>query len=197
MPRMIATAFVCGLATALTIAVAIAQDSDAAVQTSADDAADATRIRASITIAAPPAIVWAVLSDCARMPAIVPNVESCRVVERDPKGHWDVRENVMNPALLPRIRTVMRNTLEPGKRFAFKLVSGDLRRSEGEWTLEPSGKSTRLTYDALVAPNFFAPRFMIEQAIQTDFPNVLRAIERASLEDAAAMPAAKPEVKKR
>ncbi len=131
------------------------------------------------------------------MPTIIPNVESCRVLEKDPAGHWDIRENVVNPALLPRIKTVMRNTLEGGKRFGFKLVSGDMRRSEGEWKLEPAGTGTRLTYEALVAPNFFAPQFMIVQAVQTDFPNVLLAIQQASVEDAAALSAAQPAAKKR
>jgi uncharacterized membrane protein len=162
-----------------------AEDSELTLSTSYDNKTDATRIRGSIAIAAPPMAVWKVLNDCPRMPKIIPHLESCRVLEKDPAGHWDVTENVVNPPLLSRVRTIMRNTLEPGKRLAFKLVRGDLRVSEGEWRLEAAGKGTMLIHDAVVAPNFFAPQFVLEQAIKTDFPNVLRAIKVASEQDAA------------
>jgi carbon monoxide dehydrogenase subunit G len=155
------------------------------VQVSADDKADASRIRASIDIAAPPAAVWGVLIDCARAPQIIPNLESCKVIRHDPGGRWDVREHVINPSMLPRLRTVVRNTFEVGQRLSFKRISGDMRVSQGEWRLEPSGKGTRLSYDALIAPDFFVPQFMIAQAVQQDFPIMLRAIERASIADTA------------
>jgi hypothetical protein len=36
-----------------------------------------------------------------------------------------------------------------------------------------------------MAPNFPVPQFMVERTVQTDLPNLLRAIERASEADAA------------
>jgi hypothetical protein len=59
-----------------------------------------------------------------------------------------------------------------------------MRVSQGEWKLEPNAHGTRLSYNALVAPNFPVPEFMIEHAVHEDMPNVLRAIERASEADA-------------
>ncbi len=151
-----------------------------------DDAANAAQIRAVIDIAATPAVVWAVLTDCPRMPRIIANLESCKVVQSG-GGKWDVQEHVINwSALFPKLRTVMRNTYEIGHRLMFKRVSGDMRVSEGEWRLEPvaNGAATRLSYSAKVAPDFPVPQFMIEQAINTDMPNVLRAIRKASIESA-------------
>ena len=154
------------------------------VQVKTDEAANAAHIRASIDIAASPAIVWAVLTDCARMPSIIPNLESCRVTQNG-GGRWDVQEHVINwSVLFPKLRTVMRNTYDTGRRLMFKRVSGDMRVSEGEWRLEPvsNATATRLSYNAKVAPDFPVPQFMIEQAINTDMPNVLRAIRKASVE---------------
>jgi carbon monoxide dehydrogenase subunit G len=157
------------------------------VQIEHDPTADAMRVRGSIDIAAPPAIVWAVLSDCDRAPRVVPNMESCRIVQRDPAGHWDMRETVLNIALLPRIRSLMRNEYESGRRLVFKRIGGDMRISDGEWRIEPiaKGKATRLHYEALFATTMLVPQFLIDQAAARDFPTFFRNIEQESLADAA------------
>lgn len=156
------------------------------VHVKTDEASNAAHIRASIDIAASPAVVWAVLTDCARMPSIMPNLESCKVVQTG-GSKWDVQEHVINwSVLFPKLRTVMRNTYDAGRRLMFKRVSGDMRISEGEWRLEPvaNATATKLSYNGKVAPDFPVPQFMIEQAINTDMPNVLRAIRKASVADA-------------
>ena len=164
---------------------AYAAAGDPAVQVESDGKTDATHIRAHIDIAAPPAVVWAVITDCARSPQIIPNLESCRIVKRDAAGKWDVREHIINWAtLLPRLRTVVRNTYDTGRRLVFKLIDGDMRISEGEWRLDPIARGTRLSYNALMAPNFPVPKVLIEQALYQDFPNLLRAIQSASVADA-------------
>ena len=156
-------------------------DTDAKIQ--------AAHVRASIDIAAPPATVWGVITDCARQPQIVPNLESCRIVKHDPGGHWDIREHIINwAALMPKMRTVVRTSYDGIHRMLFKRVDGDMRISEGEWRIEPAGRGSRLYYTALVAPKFAVPSFMVEHTINNDLPNVLHAIERASEQDAAKEP---------
>lgn len=161
---------------------------DPVVHVETDEKANAAHIRASIDIAAPPPVVWGVITDCPRSPQIIPNLESCRILKHDPGGHWDVREHIINWAtLMPKLRTVVRTTYELGHRMLFKRVDGDMRVSEGEWRVEPkaNAQSTRLYYNALVAPNFPVPEFLVERTVNTDLPNLLRAIERASVADAA------------
>jgi len=157
------------------------------VHVDTDEKAHAAHVRASIDIAAPPAAVWGVITDCARQPQIVPNLESCRIVKHDPGGRWDIREHIINwAALLPKLRTVVRTSYDAGRRMLFKRVDGDMRISEGEWRVEPmaNARASRLYYTALVAPKMPVPQFMVEHTVQTDLPNVLRAIERASVADA-------------
>jgi uncharacterized membrane protein len=158
------------------------------VHVDTDEKVNAAHVRASIDIAAPPAAVWGVITDCARQPQIVPNLESCRIVKHDPAGRWDIREHIINwAALLPKLRTVVRTSYELGHRMLFKRVDGDMRISEGEWRVEPmaNAKTTRLYYNALVAPNFPVPEFLVERTVHADLPNLLHAIERASVADAA------------
>jgi carbon monoxide dehydrogenase subunit G len=186
-PKTVAAGLSCVALIAAAYGAAAARAGEPVVSVKTDEAANAAHIHASIDIAASPAVVWAVLTNCKRMPQIIPNLESCRVVE-DGHGKWDVQEHVINwSVLFPKLRTVMRNTYDTGRRLAFKRISGDMRVSEGEWRLEPMGNAatTRLSYNAKVAPDFPVPQFMIEQAINTDMPNILRAIRKASIADAA------------
>jgi hypothetical protein len=62
-----------------------------------------------------------------------------------------------------------------------------MRISQGEWRLDPlaNAHATHLSYNALVAPSFPVPEFMVEHAVHEDLPNLLRAIERVSEADAA------------
>ena len=142
-----------------------------------------TAIRARYKIDAPPQIVWSVLTDCPGGKLILPHFESCRILTRDPAGRWDLREHVMNPPLLPRVRTVARNQFDAPRRLSFKLVEGDLRVSEGAWHLIADGKATKLHYEARVAPAFSVPQFLLEAAIRRDFTAMLLALEKVSLRE--------------
>jgi Polyketide cyclase / dehydrase and lipid transport len=158
------------------------------VHVDTDEKVDAAHVRASIDIAAPPAAVWGVITDCARQPQIVPNLESCRIVKHDPAGRWDIREHIINWAtLMPKLRTVVRTSYDGIHRMLFKRVDGDMRISEGEWRVEPTAnaRASRLYYTALVAPKMPVPQFMVEHTVNNELPNLLRAIERASVADAA------------
>ena len=162
--------------------------SEPVVHVEPDEKANAAHVRASIDIAAPPLAVWGVITDCARQPQIVPNLESCRIVKHDPAGRWDIREHIINwAALMPKLRTVVRTSYDGIHRMLFKRVDGDMRISEGEWRIEPTAnaRASRLYYTALVAPKMPVPQFMVEHAVQNDLPNLLRSIERASVADAA------------
>jgi ribosome-associated toxin RatA of RatAB toxin-antitoxin module len=168
-----------------TLALALAQ-SEPSLRIEHDAERDAMAVHASIDIAASPQIVFGVITDCNRAPKFVPNLESCRVLQKDPKGRWEVRETILNIAMLPRIRAVSRSEIEPPKRFAFHRVEGDMRISRGEWRLEPlaKGKATRVHYDALFALKYPVPRFLVESAAYRDIPALMKGVERESLHDA-------------
>jgi uncharacterized membrane protein len=187
MVRCAAKLFALALTAVVLLPPAAAAQSEPALKIEHDEARDAMVVHASIDIAAPPAIVWAVIVDCSRAPKFVPNMESCRIVNRDPAGRWELRETVLNITLLPRIRSLSRNEFEPLRRMTFRRAGGDVRIADGEWRLEPlaRGKATRLHYNAVLALNYSVPRFLVDNAAARDFPTLLKNIERESLEDAA------------
>jgi len=142
-------------------------------------------IRAAIDIAAPQAAVWAVMTDCELAPRMVANLKSCRIVERDPQGRWDVREQISKGGFIPSVRSVFREDFEPPDRMSFHAVGGDLKLLEGEWRLAPHGDDVRVTYEARVAAPFSVPGWIARLALRHDVPAALLALRRESMARAA------------
>jgi carbon monoxide dehydrogenase subunit G len=151
------------------------------VVTVAPGAADTVTIRASIEIAASRTKVWAIMTDCARAVHFVPGLKSCRVLERDPAGRWDIREHTVSWMwFLPNVRSVFRSDYKAPERLRFHRISGTLRRSDGEWRLDSieAGNATRVTYRATVSADVPAPHFIVEAALKRDIANVLRHLKQ-------------------
>ncbi len=144
----------------------------------------AWRVHVEATFAAQPRQIWSVLTDCGRATAFVPHLASCRIIEKDQAALWDVRENIANPPFLPRIRTIVRSEYQSPRLFTYKLVSGDMRRSEGSWTLVPKAGGTQVTYLALIEPALPAPGFLVSSAIKADLPEMFRRLNDLSLAQA-------------
>src|SRR5580692_1351332 len=64
------------------------------VEVDADSKGASGDIRAQVDIAATPATVWRVLIDCGQVPHLMVGAKSCRVLEHDAGGRWDVREQI-------------------------------------------------------------------------------------------------------
>ncbi|HEV7383598.1 MAG TPA: SRPBCC family protein [Phenylobacterium sp.] len=138
-------------------------------------------IRAAIDIAAPPEVIWSVMTDCDLAPRMVANLKSCRILDRDPQGRWDVREQISKMTFVPSVRSVFREDFEPPNRLTFHQVGGDLKVLEGEWRLTRHGGTTQVTYEAHVAAPFSVPGWLARLALRHDVPMALLALRRESL----------------
>jgi carbon monoxide dehydrogenase subunit G len=138
-------------------------------------------IRAAIDIAAPPEVIWSVMTDCDLAPKMVANLKSCRILDRDPRGRWDVREQISKMTFVPSVRSVFREDFEPPNRLTFHQVGGDLKVLEGEWRLTPHGETTQVTYEAHVAAPFSVPGWLARLALRHDVPMALLALRREAL----------------
>jgi carbon monoxide dehydrogenase subunit G len=138
-------------------------------------------ILAAIDVAAPQMVVWNVMTDCDLAPKMVANLKSCRILERDPQGRWDIREEVSKMTFAPSVRTVYREDFEPPHAMAFHRTGGDLKLFEGEWTLEPHGDQIRVTYEARVAAPFAVPGWVARLALRHDVPMALLALRREAM----------------
>lgn len=148
-----------------------------------DDAgASAGLIRGVIDVAAPREAVFATITDCALAPKMAANLKSCRILERDPAGRWDVREHVSRATFLPSVRSVMRFDYDPPRRIDFARVSGDLPVIEGSWRLEPQGGGrVRVFYENRVAAPFHVPGAIARLILRRDVPAALLALRREAL----------------
>lgn len=168
-------------------------DAAPSVSVRAEDGDHGGVVRASFDIDAPPQTVWSVLTDCAHAQDMVPNLVSCRVLERDPAGRWDVREHIAKAWFTPRLRNVIRTEFDPPHGLSYHRVAGDWARSEGRWTLTPTdgGEATHLDYEGHMALNMSVPSWVVREATRRELPEALRALRRACLAAEAAHPAAR------
>ncbi|HEY2753483.1 SRPBCC family protein [Phenylobacterium sp.] len=145
-------------------------------------------IRAAIDIAAPIGAVWSVMTDCDLAPKMVANLKSCRILERDPQGRWDIREQVSRMTFLPSVRSVFREDFEPPNKMTFHRIDGDLDVLEGEWRLTQHGERVRVTYEARVAAPFAVPGWIARLALRHDVPMALLAMRREAIARATKAP---------
>ncbi|MBR7617841.1 SRPBCC family protein [Phenylobacterium sp. 20VBR1] len=144
-------------------------------------------IRAAEEIAAPPEVVWAVLVDCDLAPRMAASLKSCRILERDPAGRWDLREQIVRPGLMPRFRSVVRSDFDAPRRLRFRRTGGDLKILEGEWRLAPldGGRATRVVYESRAASPYAVPASLARLALRRDVLTAMAALKRESLARAA------------
>ena len=158
------------------------------VDVRADPDGESGLIRAAIDIAAPPQMVWDVVTDCDLAPKMVASLKSCRILQKDPAGAWDVREDISRMGFLPSVRNVFRSDYDPPKSVRFHRVAGDLKVFEGEWRIEPRGAGTRVVYESRVSAPFRVPGPIARIALRYEVPQALTALRRECLARARSAP---------
>ncbi len=148
----------------------------------------AAEILGIIDVKASPQTLWEVMLDCARAPAIIPHMKSCKVIEQASNGAHDIREHVVSYTFLfPNVRSVFRSDYRLFEEIRFQRIEGDLRIMEGVWTLAPvnNGDATRVTYRARVATGTPAPRALIRRSVRADMPDILTSLREMAERDGA------------
>jgi uncharacterized membrane protein len=151
------------------------------VDVRADADGDGGLIRGEIDVAAPPEAVFGVVTDCDLAPKMVASLKSCRVLERDPAGRWDVREQVSKMTLLPPIRNVFRSEYDPPGHVRFWRVNGDLKVYEGDWRIEPMAGGSRVIYESRVSLPFPVPGALARISLRHQVSQALLALRREVL----------------
>ncbi|MDP3659840.1 SRPBCC family protein [Phenylobacterium sp.] len=168
---------------AATASLAQAYDAPPVV-TAASSAGSAASIHATMDVAAPPAVVWATLIDCEHATRFMPKLISCKVLQKDPAGRWELREHRLRGGLLKaEMRNVFRADFTAPRRLSFHRVAGDWKRSEGEWNLSPiaGGVGTHVDYRTEVAVNGPVPVALVRQAVAKGMPQAMLALRREAV----------------
>lgn len=136
------------------------------------------RVRAAIDIPASKETIWAKMLDCDAALRMVANLKSCKVLDRDPQGRWDVREQVSRAAFLPSVRNVYRSDYDRPNRIDFRRTGGDMEVFEGGWRLESRLDGVRVTYEARASTPFTVPGWIARATLRHDVPAALLALRR-------------------
>jgi uncharacterized protein YndB with AHSA1/START domain len=138
-------------------------------------------IHGAVDIAAPPQLVWRIMTDCRETPKLIASAEPCRVLSADPAGAWDVREQVTHGDwIVPTIHNVYRSDYQPYALIRFHKVGGDLKVEDGEWRFEPlnGGRGTRVIYTNRIAARIMVPDALVREGLRRDTPKVLLNLRR-------------------
>lgn len=140
-------------------------------------------LRAATDIPAPPALVWQILVDCDLATRLATTLKSCHVLQKDPAGRWDIREQVRKGGLLPPLHSTFRSDYEVPSRIRFRALSGDFRVFEGEWRLIPldGGRATRVLYEVRAASPYAVPNAVARAVLRLEAPQALAALKRECL----------------
>jgi len=142
-------------------------------------------VLSAIDIQASPAVIWNVMTDCARSNEIVEDMTSCDIVETAQDGSWDIREQKVKINFMITNTSVFRSDYDKPNTIKISRAGGDMKVQDGVWTLTPlDEETTRVTYRAASAPKFPVPKSALQNAMQDDVPKILKNLRSAAEADA-------------
>jgi ribosome-associated toxin RatA of RatAB toxin-antitoxin module len=134
-------------------------------------------------------LVWRVLTDYENLQRFVPGMQSSRIVSG--RGEPLLLEQRGESGVLflkVTTTTVSRIFETPEREIRFDLVSGNLKRMQGTWTLGPHDHAVSVGYRAELVPEFAVPPLIgpavMAQNVKSMVEGVAREIERRKLANA-------------
>ena len=167
--KMIRSSWAAAAAAALAVSMASPADAgdgaamatSSALSVSVKSASGAYRIEGAFTVEAPPAVVWAVLTDYDRVPSFVSSMRSS-TSQRGPSGRLLVTQEAVGRAgpFSRTMHVVLDVTEQVPERIAFRDVCGGSFHSyAGSWTIAPEGTGARVSYTLEARPRSSPPLF--------------------------------------
>ena len=154
------------------------------VNISFDQTGSGARIKAVLDVPASVRSLWRVILDCERAPEFLTGLEGCRVLKKDRKGRWDLREHRVRWLwFLPELRCIVRSEYKIHRSIKFQSAGGDMSDLDGRWVFQPirNGRATRLYYDARVDPGIQLPRAIAHSLLQSGMETTLIALRREAI----------------
>ncbi|MBY0404544.1 MAG: SRPBCC family protein [Cyanobacteria bacterium] len=133
---------------------------------------------AKIIIPSSPEEIWPILTNPQELMSQEKKVKSVKVVRKNGNTH-DVEYTVSYSKLLPTFNYVLRLENKQPNSIRFKRISGSFKDIQGSWNLSPieNGQKSVLTYTLSIDPGFFAPKFILVQAIKSDLPTMMKNVK--------------------
>lgn len=140
-----------------------------------------TGVTGSIYIDASPEKVWSAITDYQNQKNFIPKLIDSGLISDN--GTEQIMFEKGRTGVLFFKKTVYIKLSIHGdypQRLAFHQVAGDFKVYQGEWivTGNPGCNGTRLTFKAMIKPDFFAPPFFVKKVQEHDLPMVLAAMKK-------------------
>ena len=152
---------------------------------------ESIEVRAHALIAAPPALIWEVLTDYERLPGFIPGISKSVVRER--QGSQLVLEQTGEARFLVfsfPIEVRYEVIESPPDWVSSRAVAGNLRRMNGRYDLQPSPAHGNivLRYHGEIEPNFALPPIVgvvaLRSMVEQQFSAMVAEIERRAAQGA-------------
>lgn len=132
----------------------------------------------SITIAAPPGDIYAVIIDLESYPEWADGVEAVEVLERDEQQR-PVRARYTVDARVMEVTYVLQYQHDEPTRLTWELVEGSqIRKLDGEYRLDADGAATEVTYTLEVDVDLPLPGFMKKRAARVIMETGLKGLKQ-------------------
>jgi len=138
-------------------------------------------VRAAIRIAAPPAVVFQLMSRCADAVQYVPHLRVCRVRDRAHDGSSQLVEQEIDFGwYAPRLKWTFRADFVKDETITFHQVTGDFKQNYGLWEFAPldAGAGTLLRYRATIDPPGFVPNWLARSTFRKEMPQMLTDLRK-------------------
>jgi len=140
-------------------------------------------VSAAFAVNEPPDAVMAVLTDYARIPSYMPDVEISRVLERTPSGVLVEQQAVSKFMMFSkRVHLVLDVREGPGQVKFRDRCGKSFSAYEGSWTVSEHDSVTVVDYRLSARPSFDVPAFMLKRLLKRDASDL---IDRITAEIAA------------
>lgn len=134
-------------------------------------------VDASFESKAPRAVAWAVLTDYERIPRFVPSLRESRVKERGQRVLLEQKSVGRVLFFRHTVHVLLAVHELPPDRIEFRDTLGTCFRSyEGSWSLDDSGRGTRVRYSLSVIEGPNLPAFVPEGAVAKGIREMLRDV---------------------
>lgn len=147
---------------------------------------EAYQVNVRMDVVGSRALVWRVLTDYENLQRFVPGMQSSRIVS-GPGEPLLLEQKGESGVLFFKLTTttVSRIFETPESEIRFDLVSGNLKRMQGSWTLTPHDHAVGVGYRAELVPEFAVPPLIgpavMVQNVKAMVEGVAREIERRKL----------------
>ena len=136
------------------------------------------RVTAAFAVSEPAHVVMAVLTDYARIPKFMPDVQVSKVLERTPTGAVVEQEAESRFMMFSKKVHLILDVREGASAITFRDRCGRSFTSyQGGWTITESDSLTIVDYELTARPSFDVPAFVLKRLLRRDASQLIDRIK--------------------